>query len=388
MTTAADPPREAGPTTGDMTRRDVGRAMLAGMLAGPALGVVDRARPAPENGLGVGAGVKLAVQMNHICQDPTQPSDEDLSFVRQLGVRYVTIWLGAERATAEVFKSTVARYRAAGIHIWNIGNSNVHNMEEVTLNLPGRDRKIEQYIQYLRHLNAAGLTYTTYAHMGNGIWSTGRRLVRGAPARVFDQAQAREGRWQGKTFRGPLTHGRRYTAEEIWDNFTYFIRRVAPVAEELGVRIGIHPDDPPVPELGGVPRCMFSSFDGYRRALEIADSDNIGICLCCGCWLEGGPLMGKDVVETIRYFGRRGKIFKVHFRNVDAPLPRFTETFLDNGYMDMYEVMRALVEVGFDGAAIPDHIPRLVGAPHSGIAHCIGYMQALLQRAQLEAGVS
>jgi len=379
---------EAGPTTGDITRRDVGRAMLAGMLAGPALGVAAGARPAPENGPGPGAGVKLAVQMNHICQDPTQPSDEDLRFVRQLGVRYVTIWLGADRATAEIFKSTVARYRAAGIHIWNIGNSNVHNMEEVTLNLPGRDRKIEQYIRYLRHMHAAGLTYTTYAHMGNGIWSTGRELVRGAPARVFDQAQAREGHWQGQTFRGPLTHGRKYTAEEIWDNFTYFIRRVAPVAEELGVRIGIHPDDPPVPELGGVPRCIFSSFEGYRRALEIANSDSIGICLCCGCWLEGGPLMGKDLVDTIRYFGRRGKIFKVHFRNVDAPLPRFTETFLDNGYMDMYAVMRALVEVGFDGAAIADHIPRLVGAPHSGIAHCIGYMQALLQRAQLEAGVS
>ncbi len=254
MTTKGDPPRQAGPTTGDVTRRDVGRAILAGMLAGPAWGVAERARSAPENSPSPGAGVKLAVQMNHICQDPTQPSDEDLRFVRQLGVQYVTIWVGEDRATAEIFKSTVARYQAAGIHIWNIGNSNVHNMEEVTLNLPGRDRKIEQYIQYLHHLHAAGLTYTTYAHMGNGIWSTGRELVRGAPARVFDQAQAREGHWQGKTFRGPLTHGRKYTTEEIWDNFTYFIRRVVPVAEELGVRIGIHPDDPPVPVLGGVPR--------------------------------------------------------------------------------------------------------------------------------------
>ena len=67
-------------------------------------------------------------------------------------------------------------------------------------------------------------------------------------------------------------------------------------------RIGIHPDDPPVDELGGIPRCIFSNFDGYKRALEIADSPNVGMCLCVGCWLEGGSKMGKDVFETIQLF--------------------------------------------------------------------------------------
>ena len=129
------------------------------------------------------------------------------------------------------------------------------------------------------------------------------------------------------------------------------------MAEEAGVRIGIHPDDPPQPVLAGVPRCIFSSFEGYKKALEIANSPNIGMCLCVGCWLEGGPLMGKDAVETIKYFGGRKKLFKVHFRNVSAPLPHFTETLLDDGYYDMYKVMKALVDVNFDGIAIPDHIP-------------------------------
>jgi len=326
--------------------------------------------------------VKLAVQMNHICGDPTDPSDQQLLFVKQLGVRYVTIWVSGAKATADVFKRTVDKYKSAGINISNIGNSDVHNMEEVTLNLPGRDEKIAQYIAYLHNMHKAGLSYTTYAHMGNGIWSTGHEVVRGAKARVFDLSKAKEGWWAGKVFRGPLTHGRRYSEDEIWGNYTYFIKRVAPVAEKLNIRIGIHPDDPPAPELGGVPRCIFSSFDGYRRALEIADSDNIGICLCAGCWLEGGELMGKSAVETIRHFGQQGKIFKVHFRNVDSPLPRFTETHLDNGYMDMYQVMKALVDVGFDGAVIPDHIPGMVGAPHAGVAYSIGYMRSLLQRAE------
>ena len=153
------------------------------------------------------------------------------------------------------------------------------------------------------------------------------------------------------------------------------------MAEEAGVRIGIHPDDPPVPELGGVPRCIFSSFDGYQRALEIADSPNVGVCLCVGCWLEGGALMGKGVLETIRYFGERSKLFKVHFRNVDEPLPHFVETFIDDGYMDMYKVMRELREVDFDGVFIADHIPLMGGDPRIGTAYTMAYMKALLRRA-------
>ncbi|NWG12346.1 MAG: mannonate dehydratase [Acidobacteria bacterium] len=325
------------------------------------------------------AGIKLSVQL------PTDPSGEDLQFVKQLGVGYVNIPTGGDMATYENFLRLRQKVEAAGLKVWNIGNSNVHNMEEVTLNLPGRDRKIEEYKSYLRNLAKAGIHYTTYAHMGNGIWSTDRELTRGgASARAFDLSKADRGVWAGKVFRGTLTHGRVYSKQEIWDNYTHFIKAVTPVAEELGIRIGIHPDDPPVPELGGVPRCIFSSFDGYRKAFEIADSPNVGMCLCVGCWLEGGKLMGKDVVETIRYFGRQGKLFKIHFRNVNAPLPHFVETFVDDGYMDMYKVMKALREVNFDGAVIADHVPAMVGG-RTGTAFTVGYMKALLERVNAEA---
>jgi mannonate dehydratase len=270
--------------------------------------------------------------------------------------------------------------------VWNIGNMSVHNMPDVTLNLPGRDAKIEEYKQYLRNLGQAGIYYTTYAHMGNGIWSSGRAEIHGASAREFDMASPNKvGVWGDAKFYEPLSHGRRFSADEIWDNFTYFIRQVAPVAEENNVRIGIHPDDPPVPELAGVPRCIFASFEGYKRAMEIANSPNVGICLCCGCWNEGGPaLMHKDPAEMIRYFGPE-KIWKIHFRNVSAPLPHFVETFMDNGYYDMSKIMTALVEVKFDGIVILDHTPDVVGGHYPEQAYGFAYMKALMIRALAEA---
>jgi len=361
----------------DPQRRKFAKLALVGALGGTAL--LSPSRQGVTKLHDIPPGMKISVQVG------SDPNDEDLQFVRQLGAEYVNIWVHADGASYENFMRLREKVEAAGLKVWNIGNLNVHNMEEVTLNLPGRDQKIEDYKTYLRNLGRAGIYYTTYAHMGNGIWSTQRENTRGgAPARAFDLAKADAGYWDKKIFKGPLTHGRVYSQKEIWDNYTYFIKAVTPVAEEVGVRIGIHPDDPPVPELAGVPRCIFGNFEGYKRALEIADSPNIGMCLCCGTWLEGGKLMGKDVLETIRYFGSRGKIFKIHFRNVNAPLPHFVETFVDDGYMDMYKVMRALREVNYNGVLIPDHIPEMIGGNRAGTAYSIAYMKALLKRANEE----
>jgi mannonate dehydratase len=202
----------------------------------------------------------------------------------------------------------------------------------------------------------------------------------GAISRAFHIEQGGKGYWIKESWEGPLSHGREYSEQELWDNYTYFIKQVVPVAEEAGVFIGIHPDDPPVYSLGGVPRCIFGTFEGYKRALEIADSPNIGMCLCVGCWLEGGKAMGKDVVETIRYFGGLKKLFKVHFRNITAPMPEgFAETFLDDGYMDMHLVMRALREINFDGAVISDHLWDMVGGRRAAEGLAIGYITALRQ---------
>jgi len=318
-------------------------------------------------------GIKIALQIS------AEPTEAELSFAHGLGVEYVTAWTKPEKATPEFYLSRQKLFAGAGLTLYGFGNLGVHNQDDIVLNLPGREAKIEAYKQHLRSLGAAGIPYTTYAHMGNGIWSSARETSRGQSARALDlEAPEAQGNWDGRPYDRPLSHGRVYSQAEIWENYTYFIRAVAPVAEQAGVRIGIHPDDPPAPMLGGIPRCIFSSFDGYVRALEIADSPNVGLCLCVGCWLEGGPLMGKGVLETIEHFGRQGKIFKVHFRNVDQPLPHFVETFVNNGYMDMRLVMQALHRVGFDGVMIPDHVPHINDDNQLGVAYTIGYMQALL----------
>jgi mannonate dehydratase len=323
-----------------------------------------------ENGV-----MKIALQAS------PEPTETDLSFIRQMGIDNVVLWTDSKKSGYEYYSSRRKLYEAAGIRIFGFGNYDVHNQDAIVLNLPGRDAKIEEYNNHLRNLGKAGIGYTTYAHMANGIWSTARETTRGgAEARAFNLEKATGGDWIGKHYEGPLTHGRKYNAEEIWANYEYFIRKAAAVAEEQNVRIGIHPDDPPVAELGGIPRCIFSSFEGYRKALEIADSPNVGICLCVGCWLEGGPIMGKDVIETIQYFGKRKKIFKVHFRNVNQPLPHFTETFLDDGYANMYKILKALKDVDFDGVLIADHIPSMAYGGHSATAFSVGYMKGLLER--------
>ncbi len=377
MTPVNAQPETAMESTGRITRRTFVKLAAGAAASGAAgaellAGPVKKLEPLPP-------GIKVSLQI------PTDPTDEDLQFANQLGVEYVNIPTGGARATLETFVALKKKVEGAGLKVWNIGNSNVHNMPEVTLNLPGRDQKIEEYKNFLRNLAKAGIFYTTYAHMGNGIWSSERETTRGgAPARAF-RLETAKGWWIGKTFEGPLTHGRKFSKEELWENYTYFIKQVVPLAEELGIRIGIHPDDPPVPELGGVPRCIFGNFDGYVRALEIANSPNIGVCLCAGTWMEGGKLMGKDVFDAARAFAKMDKLWKIHFRNVTAPGNYFVETFVDNGYTDMYKLMKTLRDVDFRGALIADHVPEMVGDRKTGWAYSIGYIKALLNAANAEA---
>ena len=336
-----------------LARRDIAKIALGGaaLLSSASRGSATL-RPIPP-------GIKIGTSAG-------PATEENMLYLKQLGVTWVSLGATPETATAEGFIKMREQWEAGGFKVYNIGSGvgpsgSLHNMPEVTLNLPGRDQKIEEYLNYIRYLGKAGIPYSTYAHMGNGIWRSGRAtLPRGYTGADCDLSSPDlRGTWGGKTYTEPLSHGRVFTKEEIWDNYTYFIKKVVPVAEEAGVRIGIHPDDPPQPILAGVPRCIFSNFEGYKRAIEIANSPNIGVCLCCGSWLEGGKMTGADPVEMIQYFGSRKKLFKIHFRNVSAPLPHFTESLIDDGYFDMSKIMQALVDVDFEGIVIPDHIPAL-----------------------------
>ena len=309
-------------------------------------------------------------------------SDEEIQFTKQLGLEWIaTRYDDPGGQGAEGYVALRERFEARGLKIYRLANSRCQNMPEVTLGLPGRDERIAEYLDYIRALGQAGIYHATYAHQANGIWRTGREEVRGGAVHsCFHIEEAQGGAWGGNRWEGEYSHGRAFSEDELWDAYSYFVRQVVPVAEEAGVYIGVHPDDPPVYPLGGVPRCIFGSFEGFVRALEIADSPNFGMSLCVGSWLEGGVAMGRDAVETIRYFGGQHKLFHIHFRNITAPMPEgFCETFLDDGYMDMYQVMRALREVDFDGVAVSDHLPEMVGGRYAAEAMAVGYMRALVQ---------
>jgi len=347
------------PESNDLPRRDFAKLAMGGAALLSTAGT-SSAKMTP-----IPPGIKIGTSVG-------QPTPEMMLYLKQLGVTWLSVAPQRETANAEGFIALRDKWEAGGFKVYNIGSGvgpsgSLHNMPEVTLNLPGRDKKIEEYLNYIRYLGKANIPYSTYAHMGNGIWRSGREVLpRGYSGSSLDLSSPNaRGNWDGKSYSEPLSHGRVFTKEEIWDNYTYFIKKVVPVAEEAGVRIGIHPDDPPQPVLAGVPRCIFSNFEGYKRAIEIANSPNIGVCLCCGSWLEGGKMTGADPVEMIKYFGPRKKLFKIHFRNVSAPLPHFTETMIDDGYYDMSKIMKALVEVKFEGIVIPDHVPGLGSDPAS-----------------------
>jgi mannonate dehydratase len=166
------------------------------------------------------------------------------------------------------------------------------------------------------------------------------------------------------------------TAEQMWDNLEYFLKAVVPVAEEAGVRMAVHPDDPPAQSIGGVARIL-NSFDGLKRLTQIVDSEYNALDFCQGSM----AVQHGDLHEAIRYFGGRNRIVYVHFRNVTGRFPAFSEAFIDEGYVDMAEAVKVYKEVGFDGPVIEDHVPTMIGDDpdkYRARAHAMGYTKALI----------
>jgi mannonate dehydratase len=168
-------------------------------------------------------------------------------------------------------------------------------------------------------------------------------------------------------------------ANEMWARFLHFARPVVDAAEKASLRLTMHPNDPPVSVMRGVAR-IFHHTDGLRRFLKEVPSKASGITFCQGTIAE----MGVDVLEEIRHFGRLGKIFLVHFRAVRGKVPRYTEVFLDEGDLDMFQVMKTYREVGYLGPMVSDHTPGVEGDTawgHRGRTFSHGYMRALVQAA-------
>ena len=318
--------------------------------------------------------VKLSMKI-----DP-DVSDEKLLLGRQLGVDCCYVWVSPEQANAEFLSRLKTRVADHGLELFHAGTMELGKCADIILATPARDARIEAFKRFLGELAKAGIGVTTFTweQVPTGTWNSGKRVfTRATPTRHVSMSDVAS---------RPLTHERRYTEDEVWDNFSYFAERILPTAEECGVQLSLHPNDPPVEELGGV-ACLVKSIDSYRRAFEIGNSPNLAMEFCTGCWLEGGSGFG-NVIEGIREFGSAGRIPIIHFRNIDAPLPEFHETFLDNGYMDMYEIAKVIVEIGYTGTVTLDHIPKMAGGTGDavGLAYGIGYLKALFERAYAEVG--
>ena len=320
------------------------------------------------------ANIKIAHRIS------AQISNEDLLFLKQIGMRWARVNFGTNEEF-EVMRRTQERFARFGLQIYS-GVHYAYRDLKIQLGKPGRDELIDRYCTFLRNLGRLGIPISCYDFHPANTYTTAHVERRGYRAREFNLKDFRQ-KVEKQRF------DREYETDEIWKYYTYFTKAVLPVAEEANVRMALHPDDPPVAKMNGVAK-LFTHYEGYRRAEAIAaGSRHWGLTFCVGTWSEGGDSMGKDVFEMIRDFGSRGKIFTVHFRNVSGPLPHFVETFPDDGYMDMYQVMKALRAVRFNGSVVPDHIPQLFGDSgirRAGTAYCIAYMRALLRRANAEVG--
>ena len=313
--------------------------------------------------------------------DARSITDDDLRFLQQIGLEWVRLEFGDGEITLDTLRAAERRFARFGMRVYS-GVHYAYRSPKIQLGQPGRDRDIETYRRFLRDLGTLGIPIASYDFHPANTYTTKMVEHRGYTAREFDLDDFRN-RVERRQF------DREYSADGMWANYTYFLKAVLPVAEEAGVKLALHPDDPPVAKMNGVAK-LFTHYDGYRHAEEIAgNSRNWGLTFCVGTWSEGGDRMGKDVFEMIGDFGGRGKIFEVHFRNVTGPLPHFIETFPDDGYVDMYQVMKALRQVRFSGSVEPDHVPRLAGDSgllRAGTAYSIAYMRALLRRANEEVG--
>ncbi len=344
------------------------------------------------------AGMRVAVgQFSEL-------TDGMLRFAAQLGVSGVQLNTprlpGEARWEVEDLRALVRRCEPYGLVLEAIENVPISFYDRAMLGLPDQEEQIANYQATIRAVGAAGIPILGYHFMPNGVWRTSTTTPGRGGARVtaFDMALVDEAHAAGQLAQTAerdrwiarlhvLDDGEEVDAERMWANYRAFMHAVLPVAKEVGVKLALHPDDPPVPTLGGVAR-LFGTVDGFKRAEAIAEETGAGkawgLDLCLGCCAEmtGGAV---NVMEMIEHFGPRGRILYVHFRDVQGTVPRFQECFLGEGNWDPASVLLALRRNRFSGFLLDDHVPHMDDDTpwgHRSRAHAIGYLQGLLNMAE------
>jgi mannonate dehydratase len=249
------------------------------------------------------------------------------------------------------------------------------------LGLEGRDEEIDNFITFIRHIGSLGIDTVCHNWMPVISWTRTnmeKHSRGGALVSAFDVKDIQN--QPLITEYGELTH------DKMWDNMEYFLKAVVPEAEKSGVKLALHPDDPPIDGIRGIPRIM-TSVEAFKKMLDLYPSPSNGITFCQGSFASmGDEGKGVDIPAAIEYFGRRGAIHFVHFRDVRGHKNQFEETFHDDGKTDMYRAMEAYYKVGFRGPLRPDHVPTMAGDSNDhpgystiGTLFAIGYIRGLIE---------
>jgi mannonate dehydratase len=248
--------------------------------------------------------------------------------------------------------------------------------DRVKLGQPGRDEDIDNFLKSLRNMGAAGIPVLCYNWMAGMGWlrtSLTTRVRGDALSSSYEHALMEK---------APLTPYGIVGEDLLWQTLEYFLKIVVPVAEEAGVQLAMHPDDPPVSPIRGMSRIMVSPAN-FQRLIDLVPSPVNGLTYCQGCFSE----MCVDVPATIRHFGKQHKLFFAHFRNVRGATTDFVEVFHDEpGNADMYEAMRAYYDLDYGLPMRPDHVPTMEGdsGGHAGYTLlgrllAVGYMRGLME---------
>lgn len=324
-------------------------------------------------------------------------------FARQLGLSTVQLHCPANLSSAAGYwtlsdlRLLRDRCAADGLGIEGIENVPVEHFWKIQYGAPGRDEQIENYLTTIHNLAAVDIRLLGYNFLPTYVWRTDMAARGRGGARVtrFDLDDALSRGNALSTYK--LSHGLADTeidADTMWANYRYFLHAVLPVAEAEGVRLALHPDDPPVPQLGGAAR-IFATPDALIEASRLAgNSPAWGVNLCLGTVSEMDG--ERSVNQLIDLLGPAGRIAYVHFRDVQGTVPRFTECFLGEGNFRPSRVIRRLHESGFDGFMIDDHVPAIDDdidtwgdtSPDAycsrARAHAIGYLQGIIEALDLD----
>ncbi len=267
------------------------------------------------------------------------------------------------------------RFRDAGLDLQVVESAPYSLIESIKVGGPDRDEKIDRFCELIDNMGRVGIGVMCHNFMAvhgplrTSFTTPGRA---GALVMGYDHALMRDA--------PPTPHGT-VSAERIWENMEIFLRRVVPVAETAGVKLAVHPDDPPFSPIRGVDRILINP-DAFQRVIDMVPSPANGITFCQGSFAS----MNVDIPATIRHFGSQKQIHFVHFRDIKGTPDNFVETFHDNGPTDMVEAIRAYRDVGYTGPMRVDHVPTMAGEENIapgyevlGRLYAIGYTKGLME---------